>query len=80
MVSTLVQVDILRFLEDLFVLEGGRPVRLEKWQKERILGPVFCDLDSDGNRKINLALVGIPKKNGKSTLAAGVVAYGLLGG
>lgn len=72
------RVDIIKFLEDLFCLEDGKPIELETWQKEKILRPVFYDLDSEGKRKINLALCGLPKKNGKSTLAAGVVAYALL--
>ena len=73
------RVDIIKFLEDLFILENGKPIKLERWQKEKILRPIFYDLDSKGNRVVNQALVGLPKKNGKSTLAAGVAAYGLLG-
>lgn len=73
------RVEIIKFLEDLFILEDGKPIKLEAWQKEKILKPVFYDLDSAGRRKINQCLVGMCKKNGKSTLAAGVAAYGLLG-
>lgn len=73
------QVDVITFLENLFILEDGKPIPLEDWQKDEILKPVFHDVDPEGHRKVNLALIGMPKKNGKSTIAAGVAAYGLLG-
>jgi phage terminase large subunit-like protein len=70
--------DICTFLEDHFLLEDGQPIRLETWQREKVLRPIFYDLNEQGLRHYNLALIGLPKKNGKSTLAAGVAAYGLL--
>lgn len=73
--------DIIKFLEDQFVLPTtGRPIVLEQWQKDAIFRPLFYDLDEDGLRKYNLALVGMPKKNGKSTLAAGVGTWFLFAG
>ena len=65
--------DIIRFLEDQYVVTPSkRLIVLEEWQKDMILRPLFYDLRPDGGRKYNLALVGMPKKNGKSTLAAGI--------
>lgn len=70
--------DIKTFAK-LFILEEGKPIQLEKWQLKRIVEPVFYTLNPDGTRKFNLALAGLPKKNGKSTLAALVASYMLLG-
>lgn len=65
--------DVILFLEEQYIVpETGRLIVLEEWQKELILRPLFYDLLPDGRRKYTLALVGMPKKNGKSTLAAGV--------
>jgi phage terminase large subunit-like protein len=59
-------------------LESGKPLILEPWQRERIINPLFFTLTPEGLRKYNLALIGMGKKNGKSTLAALVVAFMLL--
>lgn len=73
------QVPIEQFATTLVRTEDGQSIRLEPWQGEHILDPVFNDTDTDGLRRINLALIGLPKKNGKSTLASIVALYGLLG-
>lgn len=67
--------DIISFLEEQFILEDGKPIRLEEWQKEKILKPIFYEKDVDRLRKYNLALIMLTKKSGKSTLAAGVSLY-----
>jgi len=72
------KVNICDFLERFFILESGRPIEIEPWQKRQIFDPVFSDLDGGGLRKRDLALIGLPKKNGKSTVAAGVACYMLL--
>jgi phage terminase large subunit-like protein len=65
--------DICRFLEEQYICaETGKLIVLEQWQKELILWPLFYDLDDEGRRKYSLALLGLPKKHGKSTLAAGI--------
>jgi len=33
--------EVISFLEDHFLLEGGKPIRFEPWQKEHVLTPVF---------------------------------------
>jgi len=71
--ATLYKKDIVSFLEEQYIVpETGELIVLEEWQKELILRPLFYDLLPDGRRRYTLALVGMPKKNGKSTLAAGI--------
>ena len=66
--------DIVVFLQEQYILENGKPIILEEFQK-KILRNIFQVKDANGFRKYNLALVGIPKKNGKSTLASGIALY-----
>lgn len=66
--------DICVFLEEQYILENGKPIQLEPFQRT-ILRDIFQTKDQGGYRTRNLALVGIPKKNGKSTLASGVALY-----
>ncbi len=59
--------DIVSFLEEQYICpETGKLIVLEEWQKELILKPLFYDLQPDGRRKYTLALLGMPKKHGKS--------------
>lgn len=51
---------------------AGRPLKLDKWQADEIIRPVFGWKRKDGTRKIRTCYVEIPRKNGKTTLAAGV--------
>jgi len=65
--------DIIAFLEDQYIVaETGKLIVIEQWQKDLILRPLFYDLDEEGRRKYTLAIIGLCKKNGKSTLAAGI--------
>jgi len=66
--------DICVFLEEQYILEDGSLIKLEDFQK-KILRDIFQTKDKNGLRKYNLALMGVPKKNGKSTLASGVALY-----
>jgi len=51
---------------------AGRPLKLDKWQADEIIRPIFGWKRKDGTRKIRTCYVEIPRKNGKTTLAAGV--------
>lgn len=51
---------------------AGHPFRLLDWQKRDIIRPLFGWRRSDGTRMYRTAYVEIPRKNGKSTLAAGI--------
>lgn len=53
---------------------AGQPFLLADWQKE-IICSVFGTLRPDGNRQYRQAYIEIPKKNGKSEIAAGVALY-----
>lgn len=53
---------------------AGRRLILEGWQRDW-LGEVFGPVGRDGRRKVRTALLGVPRKNGKSTLAAGVALF-----
>ena len=52
---------------------AGQPVVFEPWQRE-FLGEAFR-LDKRGRRVYREVLLGIPRKNGKSTLAAALSLY-----
>lgn len=66
--------DIVVFLEEQYILDTGKHIVLEDFQK-KMLREIFQTKDKNGLRKYTLAMVGIPKKNGKSTLASGVALY-----
>ena len=67
--------DIIKYLEEqYYIIETKRPVVLEDWQKKRIFEPLFS-LNEDGLRRFSLAIVGLPKKNAKSTMASMVANY-----
>lgn len=53
---------------------AGRPLVLEQWQRQWVR-EIFGPVQRDGRRKIRTALLGVPRKNGKSTLAAAVALY-----
>lgn len=48
---------------------------LEPWQVEEIIRPLFDTVQADGRRQYRTCYVTVPRKNGKSTLAAGLALY-----
>jgi phage terminase large subunit-like protein len=56
---------------------AGKPFLLIDWERG-IIREVFGTVDLDGNRQYQTIYVEVPKKNGKSELAAGVALYLLL--
>lgn len=71
---------VYRFYELLRHTTGemaGQPFKLEPWQKF-IVGSVFGWVDDEGFRRYRRAYVEVPRKNGKTTLAAPVALYCLL--
>jgi len=67
-----------RFLRHSKGRWAGRPFVLADWQWRDIIGPLFGWKRPDGTRRYRSAYVEVPKKNGKSTLLAGVGLYMLL--
>lgn len=55
----------------------GQPFRLLGWQKRLILE--LFEAGDDGLRRYRWALVGVPKKNGKTELGAALALYFLIG-
>ena len=56
--------------------QAGQLIKLRPWQRE-ILNDIF-ELRADGKRKHRRGLLGMPRKQGKSLLAAGIALYGLV--
>lgn len=54
---------------------AGKAFKLEPWQRDDIIAPLFGMLREDGSRQYRTAYIEIPRKNGKSELAAGVANY-----
>jgi phage terminase large subunit-like protein len=55
----------------------GRPFRFFDWQKPLV--KALFELRPDGLRRYRWALIGLPKKNGKTELAAALALYLLIG-
>lgn len=62
--------------KDGFAGRAGDPLRLRDWQKT-LLRMLFARR-RDGRRRHRLALIGVPRKNGKSALGSGLGLDGLL--
>jgi len=54
---------------------GGKPFMLEPWQRNYVRA-LFAE--ENGRRKVRTSLLALPRKNGKSTLAAGIALRCLL--
>ncbi len=73
--------DPILFMEEHYVLpETMKLIKLQPFQKDWILKPLYYNLKPNGKRKYKKALLGMPKKNGKSAFAAGLGIYHLFCG
>lgn len=57
---------------------AGKPFKLETWQEELIVAPLFGwfwgeTRDKGGRRRFRRAYIEMPRKNGKTALAAGLI-------
>ncbi len=68
--------DHLRFTEGEW---AGRPFVLASWQEFEIIRPLFGWKRADGTRQYRRCIVWVPRKNGKTELAAGVALLALIG-
>lgn len=70
---------VINFFEKLLVhVKGewaGQPFKLQAWQKDDIISPLFGSMGPDGSRQYRTAYIEVPRKNGKSSLAAGIALY-----
>ena len=51
---------------------AGTPFILPEWQREGIIRPLFGTVREDGTRQYRTAFLALPRKNGKSTMAAAI--------
>ena len=51
---------------------AGKKINLAPWQKELIIASLFGWKKQDGTRRFSESFVLVPRKNGKSTIAAGI--------
>ncbi len=71
----------VQFIECLCHTKGrweGEPFELLPWQ-ETIIRDLFGVVKKNGKRQFTTAYIEIPKKNGKSELAAAIALYLLFG-
>lgn len=68
--------DYCRITKESFGGSAGEPLLLRWWQ-EALLDRLFARRP-DHRRKHRTALIGVPRKNGKSAVIAGVALYGLI--
>jgi len=68
--------DCLCHVKNSRYTRANQPFILDPWQKS-IVSTLFGSVDKDGNRRYRTCYIEIPRKNGKSTLAAGLALYGL---
>jgi phage terminase large subunit-like protein len=67
---------VLTHPDDSPTTKAGDPLTLQKWQSDYV-ATLYGWLRPDGSRRFRESLAAIPRKNGKSTLAAGLGLYGL---
>lgn len=58
---------------------AGQPFKLLDWQRTQLIMPLLGWMRPDGTRRFRTAYAQVAKKNGKSTLAAGLNLYMLVG-
>lgn len=57
---------------------AGKPVKLEPWQEHCQIAPLFGWKNKDGTRRYREGYDEEPRKNGKTTKAAGIALFGLI--
>ena len=57
---------------------AGQAFELQPWQWRDVVAPLFGWKRADGTRRFRNAYIEVPKKNGKSTLCAGLSLYLLI--
>ena len=68
--------DVLQHVKNSRFTKAGDPFTLEPWQQD-IVRLMFGCADRKGLRRFRQSYVEIPRKNGKTSLCAGIAIYGL---
>ena len=68
--------ELLRHTKNSRFTKANDAFRLEPWQ-DSIIRMLFGIVDDNNLRRFRTAYIEIPRKNGKTTLSAGIAAYGL---
>ena len=71
---------VLRHVQNSYAVRANTPFHLEPWQEtivRALFGIVHDGGPQDGLRRFRQAYIEIPRKNGKTTFAAGLCLYGL---
>lgn len=67
-----------RFLRHSTGRWAGKPFELLPWQVDNVVMPLFSWKNTNGFRRFRTCYGQVAKKNGKSTLCAGLALYGLV--
>jgi len=57
---------------------AGQGLTLQPWQFDQVIKPLFCAKRADGLRQYRRSFLALPRKAGKTTLAAAISLYCLL--
>lgn len=68
-------VEFIRQLKHTKTRWAGVPFNLLPWQELEVVRPLFGTLRQDGSRQYRTAYIEVPRKNGKSELAAALALY-----
>jgi phage terminase large subunit-like protein len=68
---------VLTHPDDSHFSKAGEPLTLQPWQVDYI-ATLFGWKRPDGSRRYTESFVALPRKNGKSTLAAGIILYSMV--
>jgi len=66
------------YLKHTMGLHAGKPFKLLDWQRDGVLRPLFGWKREDGSNRFNRGFIWTAKKQGKSTLSAGIALFYLL--
>lgn len=69
--------DMLTHPDDSPTCKAGSPFVLQPWQQDYI-ATLFGWRNKEGGRRYRESLAGLPRKNGKSTLASGIMLYSMV--
>lgn len=70
--AALIELFMLTHLRHMDRAFAGKPFRLEAWQRDGIIRPIFGTLDRYGRRLYQEAIIGLSRNGGKSAIAAAI--------